>query len=464
MKSSSPIKGQKLFFQIFFFYREGEKWQKKEKMENKERGPCTINRGKFQHEYKEPKIQKKCPEVSCREQKKRFYRYSKMAIADLIVLVEKLLDEDNLTEAEKKVDQLCQDVETPSFKILDLKAQVLLRRKKYKECQAVATEAAELAYSNGKRNQISEALKLLAMAFFRCKDYDNALKYITHSSSYDDSQNSEIRMFSNMVAQKYKKAHEVSEEQLEKIKLQILSVPLKFKTAAEVKKGLKASPPATPATPATTTSPVSTSSKSDPVKQRMRLDWFDSGKTVEISLYVKRINSESVKATILSNSIDIKFQDADKFDYEYKVDKLYSSIDEAESSYKVYGTKLQIVLVKRNSKTWHALERQADAEDIEDKEALLQDETPKEDEKNSLAYPSSSAKKIDWSKFDIDDEKEEEDQDPDSFFKKLYENADEDAKRAMMKSFMESNGTSLSTDWKDVGSREVKPYEEESKD
>lgn len=42
-----------------------------------------------------------------------------------------------------------------------------------------------------------------------------------------------------------------------------------------------------------------------------------------------------------------------------------------------------------------------------------------------------------------------------AFFAKLYKNADPDTKRAMMKSFQESNGTTLSTDWKDVGSRTI---------
>ncbi|KIY00770.1 uncharacterized protein Z520_03435 [Fonsecaea multimorphosa CBS 102226] len=43
----------------------------------------------------------------------------------------------------------------------------------------------------------------------------------------------------------------------------------------------------------------------------------------------------------------------------------------------------------------------------------------------------------------------------DGFFKKLYASADEDTRRAMMKSFYESNGTALSTNWSEVGSKKV---------
>jgi len=50
----------------------------------------------------------------------------------------------------------------------------------------------------------------------------------------------------------------------------------------------------------------------------------------------------------------------------------------------------------------------------------------------------------------------------DGFFKKLYAGADDDTRRAMIKSFTESNGTSLSTNWGEVGKGKVQEYQSSS--
>ena len=52
----------------------------------------------------------------------------------------------------------------------------------------------------------------------------------------------------------------------------------------------------------------------------------------------------------------------------------------------------------------------------------------------------------------------------DGFFKKLYANADDDTRRAMMKSFQESNGTALSTNWSEVGKGRVEPVKSKDDD
>ncbi len=67
---------------------------------------------------------------------------------------------------------------------------------------------------------------------------------------------------------------------------------------------------------------------------------------------------------------------------------------------------------------------------------------------NGPAYPTSSKKgPTNWDKIDDEDVAGEEEKDVNSFFQSLYKNADPDTRRAMMKSYVESNGTSLSTSW-----------------
>ena len=47
-----------------------------------------------------------------------------------------------------------------------------------------------------------------------------------------------------------------------------------------------------------------------------------------------------------------------------------------------------------------------------------------------------------------------------NLFQTLYKDADDDTKKAMMKSYQESGGTALSTNWKEVsaGKVPVQPY------
>ncbi len=90
-------------------------------------------------------------------------------------------------------------------------------------------------------------------------------------------------------------------------------------------------------------------------------------------------------------------------------------------------------------------------------------------------YPSSSAKPKDWAALEKAVEAEEAAAPPEgeaaltALFRTLYKDADDDTRRAMVKSYQESGGTVLSTNWDEVGrgavemrapeGMEVKKYE-----
>lgn len=66
--------------------------------------------------------------------------------------------------------------------------------------------------------------------------------------------------------------------------------------------------------------------------------------------------------------------------------------------------------------------------------------------------------KKNWDAIIDEFEKEEkEDASVDDLFKQIYQSSDEDVRRAMNKSFQESGGTVLSTNWANVAEKKVQP-------
>jgi hypothetical protein len=84
------------------------------------------------------------------------------------------------------------------------------------------------------------------------------------------------------------------------------------------------------------------------------------------------------------------------------------------------------------------------------------DSSPKAvDTKPTTVYPTSSRTgPKNWDQVGAEENSDDE-KDVNAFFKKLYKGATPEQQRAMMKSFTESNGTSLSTNWDDVKDKKV---------
>ncbi|KAI0669849.1 SGS-domain-containing protein [Trametes maxima] len=188
----------------------------------------------------------------------------------------------------------------------------------------------------------------------------------------------------------------------------------------------------------------------------IRHEFYETDEKLTLSIFDKGADPELVK---------IHFEPR-KFTYTHGekslvLEPLKGQIDPAKSDYSVGKVKVEVRLAKAAPGRWGAL-----VGDTPDPLASFP----------TSAAPTTSATRKPRKNWDGitseilgSDKSVSPDQDPNAggdaavneFFQKLYADADEDTRRAMMKSFQESGGTTLSTNWDEVGKGrvEVKPPE-----
>ena len=225
---------------------------------------------------------------------------------------------------------------------------------------------------------------------------------------------------------------------------------------------------------------------------KIRHEWYQTTENVVVTLMVKSVPKEKAMVDIERTFVSISFPLPTGADFQFSLDPLYSEVNESESSFKVMSTKVELTLRKaKPGQKWPTLERTA----LEESGDLKSHEDTNSSEAVKLATPgariqqavpsyptSSKSGSKDWDKLAADLTKkpkkrpangkgnEEDDDDLDDleggdpvngFFQQLYKGADPDTKRAMMKSYQESNGTALSTNWAEVkkGKVETSPPE-----
>ncbi|KAJ5735743.1 uncharacterized protein N7483_000868 [Penicillium malachiteum] len=213
---------------------------------------------------------------------------------------------------------------------------------------------------------------------------------------------------------------------------------------------------------------------SAPIPEKVRHEWYQSQDSVVVTLYVKNVPKDKVQSEIKDNSVSIQLPLPSGSEYDFTLDPLYAPINTSSSKITVMGTKIEIVLQKQvPGQKWSALEAPADSTKLTDRPVAPT--TAAAPASSGPAYPTSSRHGAkDWDKVasslekpkpkgESGDGNESDGSDVegdavDSFFKKLYAGADPDTRRAMMKSYVESNGTSLSTNWDEVGTKKVEPH------
>lgn len=182
-------------------------------------------------------------------------------------------------------------------------------------------------------------------------------------------------------------------------------------------------------------SSLDTINKQAPIKEKIRDEWYQSKTSVTVTIFAKEVPKESMHVEFGRRSLTVTFPTSAASEYSYVLDGLYGEIVPEECSYVVTSKKIEIVLHKKIEGKWSALEG--------DGPIAAPQESTSGTSSGGLSYPTSSRKRVDWSSFDVKDEEDESG----DFFAKLYKDVDEDTKRAMMKSYVESNGTVLTTNW-----------------
>jgi len=193
---------------------------------------------------------------------------------------------------------------------------------------------------------------------------------------------------------------------------------------------------------------VSESQKNPPLQppSRIKHDWTQTEDKVMIVIYIKNVKKENAKIAIRPKELEVNVNLGES-DYILDLDLCDEVIPE-ESKYTFHSTKIEINLKKTKHAKWLTLEAS---------------ETGTQQWGSVVAEPKPEKKKgtKDWDKLSKEIEKETKEKDEkegnlNSFFQDIFKNSDEDQRRAIEKSFYESGGTVLSTNWSEVGKSYVK--------
>ncbi|XP_041659501.1 protein SGT1 homolog [Cheilinus undulatus] len=188
------------------------------------------------------------------------------------------------------------------------------------------------------------------------------------------------------------------------------------------------------------------SSNRTPAVPSVKHDWYQTESQVIVTVMVKNVPKDGVCASFTEKELSASIQLASGESHNLSFHLLHPIVPQ-QSSFKILSTKVEFKMKKTDAIRWEKLEG-------EGQESSIKHFNPNQ-------YPTSSHYTRKWDKMVVDiseeekNEKLEGDAALNKLFQQIYCDGSDEVKRAMNKSFTESGGTVLSTNWTDVGTRKV---------
>lgn len=319
-----------------------------------------------------------------------------------------------------------------AFKAYIKRAIAYQRFKNYERAKTDISEAFSLAHERGRREELAECYYRIGIIYYSEKSYKLALTNLKRAQEYGCKETALATWVLKAESDVKKEDPDYKGEELPQ--KPDMPEPLVILSPLVSQKQSEGS------------TSFNTINKQAPLKVKIRDDWYQTNEEVIITIYAKKVDPQTLKIQYHEQFISVSFPNGVGSEYNYNLEPLYGAIDPKASSHAVKSTKIEITLVKQQKGKWPTLE----ASSVASGNSEVPSDKP-------LTYPSSAKKTINWANFNVDDGEEEANQNENDFFAKLYKDTDDDTRKAMMKSFQESNGTVLTTDWSDAQSKTFEP-------
>lgn len=194
------------------------------------------------------------------------------------------------------------------------------------------------------------------------------------------------------------------------------------------------------------TVPYERKEKRKPPIDNTKMQWYQSSTHVNVDIYAKNVDMGKSEIVFSEKHVSVRLSRPDKEDYLLNKE-LAEEIMTDECKYSASKFKVEIRMKKKNmGSTWQTL----------DVDASLRSAAAQAAADNNQWNRKMEERKKEWNDL-VDKELKnyQEDDSPMGMFKTLFKNSDDDVRKAMAKSFSESGGQVLSTDWNEVKKKKV---------